>query len=114
MDELSRYIFNYFPQLMTVREKAAHRAMHAEMKAQNVEGTRMSHLLREKWGTSDPEVLALLADGPETFMHSVSDRILREHPNQVYFNRCPKCEALAKTPTAKQCPKCFYSWHHIT
>ncbi len=114
MDALTRYIFNYYAHLMTVREKAAYKSIQAETKAQNVEGTKMSHLLRERWVSSDPEVKALLANGPDAFMKSVSDRILREHPEQVYFNCCPKCKALARTPTAKQCPKCFYSWHGVT
>jgi hypothetical protein len=111
MDELSKYIFNYYTHLMTEREKAAYKSIHAEEKAQNVNDTRLSHMLREKWVSSDPEVKALIADGPEAFMKSVCDRILRERPEQVYFNYCPKCGALARTPMAKQCPKCFYSWH---
>jgi hypothetical protein len=27
------------------------------------------------------------------------------------LNCCPKCDALAKTPKARQCRYCFHDWH---
>jgi len=111
---LTRYIFNHYTHLMTLGERAAYKSIHAEEKAHNVEGTRLAQMLRERWVSSDPEVRTLLANGPDEFMKSVCDRILREHPDKVYFNYCPKCQSLARTPMAKQCPKCFYDWHDAT
>jgi len=46
----------------------------------------------------------------DQFMLSMRERIMREHKSEIMLNRCPKCNALARTPTAKQCPKCFHSW----
>jgi hypothetical protein len=42
------------------------------------------------------------------FYQRASDRILRDH--EVFLNRCPYCNSLARTPTAKQCGKCFKRW----
>ena len=111
MDDLTAYIFVYHQHLLTPQEQIARRALNAELKAKNCEGTRMASLLRKHWGTSDPEVLKLVEKGQDRFMADVVGRILREQYDQIIFNRCPKCHALARTPTAKQCPKCFYSWH---
>jgi hypothetical protein len=42
------------------------------------------------------------------FFKRTSDRILKEQ--KVFLNRCPHCNSLARTPTAKQCGKCFKRW----
>ena len=111
MDELTRYVVTYYPELMTVKERAAYKALVAEKKAENAGPGSLQDMILKKWGTKDPDVLALLENGPEEFLHNVRGRILREHPDQVFLNYCPKCGALTNTPKAKQCPKCFFSWH---
>lgn len=111
MDALTRYIVTYYSNLMTPTEKLAHRASFAEEKAENVEPGNLQTLLRERWGSADPEVMALLKDGQENFLRNVRDRILKEHTNEVFLNYCPKCGALTNTPNAQQCPECFHSWH---
>ena len=42
------------------------------------------------------------------FYRRTSDRILQDH--KVFLNRCPYCNSLARTPTAKQCGKCYKRW----
>ena len=111
MDELTHYIVTYYPDLMTSIEKAAYKTSFVEEKAENLEPGNLQRTLREKWGSSDPEVLALLKNGREEFLRQVRERILRENADQVFLNYCPKCGALTNTPKAKQCPKCFFSWH---
>lgn len=111
MDELTRYIVTYYPNLMTSKEKAAYRASFAEEKAENLERGKFQTMLRERWRSNDPEVVALLKNGPEEFLRNVRHRILREQANEVFLNYCPKCGALTKSPKARQCPKCFHSWH---
>ena len=111
MDELTRYIFYSYVDLLTFKEKAAYKASFAEEKAENLEPGKLQDLLREKWGSKDPEIKALLADGRDEFMRNVRERIMREDADKVFLNHCPKCGALTKTPRAKQCPKCFFSWH---
>ena len=111
MDELTKYIVTYYPNLMTIKEKIAYKASIAEEKAENLEPGNLQQMLREKWGSSDPDVLLLLENGREEFLRQVKDRILREDADKVFLNYCPKCGALTKTPKARQCPKCFFSWH---
>jgi len=111
MDKLTRYIFNYYPHLMTLHEQAAYRSVLGEEKAESSDSAKMRNLLRRKFVSPDPEVLSMLDKGAEHFMNVVRDRILSEQRDQVFQNHCPKCEALAHTPTARQCPKCFHSWH---
>jgi ribosomal protein L40E len=111
MDELTKYIVTCYPNLMTFKEKAANKAFLAEEKAENLEPGNMQRMLRKSWGSSDPDVLSLMANGREEFLRAVRDRIMDEHSDEVFLNYCPKCGALAKTPRAKQCPKCFFSWH---
>lgn len=111
MDELARYIFNYYSHLMTTEEKAAHKSMIGQSKVQHADLPGIKKVITDFWISKDPRVLELLADGSEVFMARVSDRIMREHRNEVFLNYCPRCGALTKTPRAKQCPKCFFSWH---
>jgi len=111
MDELTRYIFYSYFDLLTFEEKSAYKTSLAEEKAGNLEAGKLQDFLREKWSSRDPEVLALLKNGQDEFMQNVKDRILREHTDKVFLNYCPKCGALTKTPRAKQCPKCFFSRH---
>ena len=113
MDELTHYIINYYPHLMTMEEKAAQKSMIGQAKVQHVETPRGKKVIGDFWVSKDPRVLELLADGPEAFMARVRDRIMREHRDEVFLNHCPRCGALAKTPRAKQCPKCFFSWHEV-
>lgn len=111
MDELTRYIFYSYFNLLTIKEKAAYKASFAEEKAENLEPGKLQDFLRERWSSKDPEIISLLENGRDEFTRNVRERIMREHADKVFLNYCPKCGALTKTPRAKQCPKCFFFWH---
>lgn len=96
---------------MTIQEKAAYKSIMAEIKAKNVEGTRQAAMLRRNWISSDPVVKELLVNGPDLFKVCVVERLLRDYPKEVFLNRCPKCQALTRTPRARQCPQFFFDWH---
>ena len=110
MDEVTRYVFVNFSNLRTMHENLAARSIDAEMKAQHSQSSGMQQMLRTKWVSQDPEVLRLLENGAEQFYSNVVQRILRERPDKVFLNYCPQCHGLARTPQAKQCPHCFFSW----
>lgn len=74
------YIKNYFSNLMTNDERLA---LQYRMYIQNTSGE---------------------------FELEVVNRIMAETPEKVFFNNCPKCNKLARTPTAKQCRYCGHSW----
>ena len=86
MDELTKYIFyNYFD-LLTIKEKAAYKASFAEEKAENLEPGKLQDFLRERWGTKDLDIVALLEDGRDEFMRRVRERIKRR--NYLLRYRC--------------------------
>lgn len=96
---------------MTLQEKAAHKTIIAEMKIGNTDSEKMRRMLREMFCSSETEVLEMLKDGAKGFERKVCSRVMQEHSSQIELNLCPKCQALARTSSAKLCPKCFYSWH---
>ena len=59
----------------------------------------------------DPEVMALLADGIDAFRRRLATRLLRDYPQELFINRCPRCNRIARTPKAQQCPWCHFHWH---
>jgi len=72
----------------------------------------MRNILAEKgWISSDPEITDHLKNGYEEFEANIVQRIMMESPEEVFFNNCPKCRKLARTPYAKQCRYCAYNWH---
>lgn len=109
MDETTDWILYNYSHLLTAHEKAARRSLLAEKKIAESDSTQMRDQLRRGWVSSDPAVLRLLEHGEERFAQSVRERVFRERRDDLNF--CPKCRALAKTPSARQCPKCFHSWH---
>jgi len=110
VDDLTAYVINNYSSLMTEKEQLARRAILAEQKAK-ASSEPMAEMLRTRWGSSDPAVVALFEHGADQFHVAVRDRLLREHAEQVFLNRCPKCDAIAQTPKAKQCFACGHDWH---
>ena len=111
MDDLTRYIVCHFSHLMTPDERTAYKTVLAEEKATATTSPGMQKAIRQLWVSEAPEAKRLLQDGPEAFLLKVRERILNDHGERLELNLCPVCGSLARTPKAKQCPKCFHSWH---
>ena len=131
-EHLTGYILKYYSHLMTVAERKAQFSLMKEAKARSGLDSYVEHFSDElkevealmkakaddlaevlKERNANRKVKTLLANGATAFYQSTRDRILKKHSKKIYFNLCPKCKALANTPTAKQCRKCFYSWHEM-
>jgi hypothetical protein len=110
MDELVPYIIKNYSHLMTLYEHLAYGSIQIGGKIENASSEAINASRVDALIAKDLRVKGLLKNGPEAFLQSLCDRILREHAEQVVVNRCPKCGGLARTPEAKQCPKCFHSW----
>ena len=41
----------------------------------------------------------------------LSKVLIKKYGDKIFWNLCPKCEKLARTPKAKQCRFCKYDWH---
>lgn len=108
-DQLADYLISYYPHLLLPEERLALRNTHANMKIEATTSEFIARRLRLWLVDDSPEVFALLADGATAFRHRTAERLLKEE--NIVLNRCPKCEGLARTPRAKQCPHCFHDWH---
>lgn len=111
----SEYVFRHYAYLMTLPENAAFKnfilnAKNEANKSRNPDRGE-SQFYRKKY-VNNPEVLTLMEDGFEVFQERVVNRILEEHSDKIYFNLCPKCNQLVRTPKTKQCQHCFHSWHN--
>lgn len=111
MDEMTRYVFANFGNLMTLREGLAYKTIVGKEKAKHYQSAAAQQELQTEWISRDPEILRLLENGTEQFYDDVVQRILREQPSEVSLNHCPHCQRLARTPKSKQCQHCFLSWH---
>ena len=104
------YIIRYFSNLMTDDEKLALKnQMYMSKSSDNT--TLRNIMIKRKWINNSPQTTTFLKDGYETFKINIVKRIMNEIPEKVFFNNCPKCGKLARTPQAKQCRFCSYNWH---
>ncbi len=66
------------------------------------------------WIIEQPNIKEYLKAGYEEFELSIAKRIMKEAPEKVFLNNCPKCNKLARTPYARQCRHCGNNWHDLT
>lgn len=112
MDKLANYIFDWCPHLLTENERKARKHLIGLDKIESHDSEARKEMSKKMWLSDDENVLKLLEKGSETFYKTAVERVLRDNHNKDFLNLCPKCNALARTPKSKQCPKCFYSWHN--
>ncbi len=114
--ETARYIVIHFANLLTEKEGMARRHLNSLEKLGNTkEDDPKWRLYREKnWIFEDPEVLKFAKNGYDEFELRAAKRIMIDAGNKVYFNKCPNCGKLARTPQARQCRHCGANWHDIT
>lgn len=98
---LATYIWDHYSSFFTRIEltTAARSGIH----------TKGSILTREP--VDEAEVRDLLARGPEIFRRRAASRVLLEHRDDVFINRCGRCGRIVRTPKAQQCLWCGYDWH---
>ena len=108
MDEhLASYILSYYNHLLTSEERATIQNFGRQWKSEH---RSIFESAADKIAV-DAKLRALFAESVRPFNERLCERVLREHLEELLLNYCPRCGALAKTPTAKQCHKCFFSWH---
>ncbi len=111
IDQLTRYVWKHFNQFCTEDEALGYRVAFFEMKAQRSKDKDMAKRLREKARESkDPAILAMLADGYDAFQQRTCERIMRDHGDQIFVNRCPKCNCIVESPIACLCKWCGHKW----
>lgn len=100
-DPLLTYLLSHYGPFVTDLERQA-----AKMWAFNTEAG-------PRWATDQPEILALLTKGKAGLGHALAQRLLAAHPDTVFINRCPKCDAVTRTPKARQCRVCPHTWRDV-
>lgn len=117
--DLATYVSTYFCALMTPKEREAERHLTTVFKMMDGRSDPAAQAEawarggpRRRWMSEDPEVLRLAEGGLEEFRAQFAARVLAERPDDVFLNRCPRCDALTWTPRAKLCLHCGHSWHH--
>ncbi len=98
--------------LLTKEERQALRHYASIIKTADENNEKQINMYyRVGWLSNDPLILKYLENGYQQFALNCAERILKEGQDAVYFNLCPKCKTLARTPLAKQCRECGYDWH---
>jgi hypothetical protein len=110
LDDVTKYVFHNYPNLMTENEASAWKTYLWQAKNETC-GKELPDFLADKFGSRRHEVLVLLSKGAESFFIGVRDRVLKEHKDKIILNYCPRCGALTRTPKAKICPKCSFNWY---
>jgi hypothetical protein len=58
----------------------------------------------------DAEIERELRDGWQSFRVRTARQLLERNPD-LPINRCSACNAICRTPVAKQCRRCGHDWH---
>jgi hypothetical protein len=109
--ELATYVWTHYQHLFTPVEAKAGWAVHADAKAAFGHKDVAEFIWKRHGLADDPAVLAELAEGVEVFRRRAAHRVLREHAQQLFVNRCPRCNRVVRTPKARQCLWCGFDWH---
>jgi hypothetical protein len=115
--QLAHYVVRYNADLMIDVELKAQRHLFATMKAtmgrsdETAQREAQNDKFLSRMLSTEPNVLILAKDGYQQFQLATAARILRDSAGRVFFNHCPVCGALARTPSAKRCRYCRHDWH---
>lgn len=115
-ERLTNYVLSYFSHLANEFERDLMLSLNLNHKAVLSD----SPIMRQKLGEerdkiiariTKPDVLALLPLGRDECHRRIRERILKDHFEAIYFNRCPACRRLARTPVARMCTHCGTTWY---
>jgi hypothetical protein len=110
---LTEYVWKHYRHLLTGLEHRAGRYTIAIVGSLDAPKMQYLHsLLERRYGpVDDAAVIDALTDGRDAFRDRVPNRLLKDHPEDVFINRCPTCERIVRSPSAHQCPWCKHDWH---
>jgi hypothetical protein len=110
-DVLRRYIWRNYKHALNEREHALHAAAILEIKARN-SGPKSAARLRAMPGYFlDDEVIAIAEGELSVFEQRCCNRLLCDHGDQVYVNRCERCDRIVASPIACACLWCGHHWY---
>jgi hypothetical protein len=113
--ETAHYILDHFSDLLPGPVRLAFHYTKSNFKLDRWGGYNplVTKTLQDAgWIHAGLDMSDIINDGLDRFEIMVAESILKNNPDKVFFNRCPKCDQLARTPMARQCQHCGYDWHN--
>jgi len=110
---LTKYMWNNYIKFTTEWERKVNLAIILNWKAEAYEDPTVGWKYNKQLGEdfkNDINAHNEIKD-PDAFREKVRNRILKEHKEDIFINRCSKCNKIVRTPKAKQCFWCGYDWH---
>jgi hypothetical protein len=97
-DELSAYVCEYFGKFLTPHENHVFYRAFWESKAAIGDESRRAMIHRRFLAEDNPAVIESLRGGVDAFRLATCRRILAEHGDEVFVNRCARCQRVVATP----------------
>jgi hypothetical protein len=110
---LAAYIWRHYRHLMSALEIRVGTYSVPIISTSPIEKAQRIHeFLEERDGhVPDEQVVAAFQMSRQDFFRQVMRRLMRDFPGELVINRCPQCNRLTRTPTARRCPWCNHDWH---
>ncbi len=108
---LAQYLWHNYSYLLPQEFHAAWKAVALRAKGHESEADRLGEEIRQQ---ANPDLGSLLNFEPAEFQRLAVKDLLQTHPSEVAINRCPECTRIVRTPRARLCLWCGYSWHERT
>jgi hypothetical protein len=109
--ETAEYIVTYFFSLLPEKEKLAWKHHSSILKLEDNNNPKTLEMYKRKGCINhEQEVLDLLKLGYDNFEINTVKKIIENYPDKVFFNECPKCKKLARTPNTRQCRFYGFNW----
>lgn len=105
--DLHRYVLQHHTDLVSPDEE---RARTLRLLAAKAARAGDSHAGAQRSAPASERARELAALAPSTLDHAIASRILNERALEVWPNTCPRCGALCRTPRARQCHACTFTW----
>ena len=115
--ETAGYIYRHYQHLLGADEKSAVWNLHMKrcgnhrMSAGIVKNA-LDILQKHGWLKGAEDMTRILEEEDTAFEQRVAERIYALPGYQILINSCLRCGQLARTPLARQCRCCGYSWHN--
>lgn len=114
-DDLAVQLFldRFWTEFLTEFERTCYRAALRKEKADAQAESKWTQSVRvELEREANEEIRSAVAEGFDNLAQRLREKVLLAFKSGVLkVNRCPRCHAVARTPTAKQCFGCGNDWH---
>jgi len=110
---LTEYVSKHFQHMMTPLELRIAKYVGPIVSNSELEKVRRVHEYceSEHGHVDDQDVIDAFKIGRDVFLKRVRQRLLQEHTNEVFINRCAECTRIVRSPSAHSCPWCKHKWY---